>query len=164
MFNTLLKEADAVGKLCLAKNLSIASAESCTGGQIAWLLTSIAGSSNWFERGFVTYSNEAKHENLGVPMELIKTYGAVSEETALAMAEGALAHSKADVSIVTTGVAGPAGGTAEKPVGTVWIAVCQRGTKAEAQKFVFSGDRLSIRDQACMQALIGLKQIPIALP
>jgi nicotinamide-nucleotide amidase len=164
MFNTLLKEADAVGKLFLAKNLSIVSAESCTGGQIAWLLTSIAGSSNWFERGFVTYSNEAKHENLGVPMELINTHGAVSEETALAMAEGALAHSKADVSIITTGVAGPAGGTVEKPVGTVWIAVCQRGAKAAAQKFLFSGDRLSIRDQTCMQALIGLKQILIALP
>lgn len=159
MNNTLIEKAKELGKKCSQMQIKLATAESCTGGQIAYILTSIAGSSHWFERGFVTYSNEAKHENLGVPMAVINTHGAVSKETALAMAEGVLANSTATLSIVTTGVAGPGGGSVEKPVGTVWIAWCRHGERAMAQKFNFSGDRLSIRDQACEQALKGLEKI-----
>ena len=103
------------------KGWMLATAESCTGGMIAAACTDLAGSSQWFERGFVTYSNEAKTEMLGVPAELIAKHGAVSEEVVRAMAEGALRHSRAQVSIAVTGVAGPSGGSAEKPVGTVWV-------------------------------------------
>ncbi|MGB6098832.1 MAG: CinA family protein [Comamonas thiooxydans] len=103
------------------KGWMLATAESCTGGMIAAACTDLAGSSQWFERGFVTYSNEAKTEMLGVPAELIAKHGAVSEEVVRAMAEGAIRHSRAQVSIAVTGVAGPGGGSAEKPVGTVWV-------------------------------------------
>ena len=103
------------------KGWMLATAESCTGGMIAAACTDLAGSSQWFERGFVTYSNEAKTEMLGVPAELIAKHGAVSEEVVRAMAEGAIRHSRAQVSIAVTGVAGPSGGSAEKPVGTVWV-------------------------------------------
>lgn len=106
------------------KGWMLATAESCTGGMIAAACTDLAGSSQWFERGFVTYSNEAKTEMLGVPAELIAKHGAVSEEVVRAMAEGAIRHSRAQVSIAVTGVAGPGGGSAEKPVGTVWVGWC----------------------------------------
>ncbi|HEY9067754.1 MAG TPA: nicotinamide-nucleotide amidohydrolase family protein, partial [Burkholderiaceae bacterium] len=101
--------------------LTIASAESCTGGLIAAACTGIAGSSDWFERGFVTYSNEAKTESLGVPAALIAAHGAVSDAVARAMAEGALAHSRAQIAVAVTGIAGPGGGSPGKPVGTVWM-------------------------------------------
>ena len=110
------------------KDWMLATAESCTGGMIAAACTDLAGSSQWFDRGFVTYSNEAKTEMLGVPAELIAKHGAVSEEVVRAMAEGAIRHSHAQVSIAVTGVAGPGGGTAEKPVGTVWVGWCVGGT------------------------------------
>ena len=106
------------------KGWMLATAESCTGGMIAAACTDIAGSSQWFDRGFVTYSNEAKTEMLGVPTELIAKHGAVSEEVVRAMAEGAIRHSRAQVSIAVTGIAGPGGGSAEKPVGTVWVGWC----------------------------------------
>lgn len=112
---------------CRAQGLRIVTAESCTGGLIAAALTAIPGSSDVFERGFVTYSNEAKSEMLGVPAELIAAHGAVSMEVALAMAEGALAHSRADVAVAVTGVAGPDGGSEAKPVGLVHIAAARRG-------------------------------------
>ena len=112
---------------CRARGLRIATAESCTGGLIAAALTAIPGSSDVVERGFVTYSNEAKIELLGVPAELIAAHGAVSMEVALAMAEGALTHSRADIAIAVTGIAGPGGGSADKPVGLVHIAVARRG-------------------------------------
>jgi nicotinamide-nucleotide amidase len=110
-----------------AKKLKVATAESCTGGLIAGLLTEIAGSSDVVERGFVTYSNQAKQELLGVPETLLIRHGAVSEEVARAMAEGALAHSRADLAVAVTGIAGPGGGTAEKPVGLVHIAAARKG-------------------------------------
>ena len=123
----LLTEATALLADLRAKGLKVATAESCTGGLIAGLLTEIPGSSDVVERGFVTYSNEAKAEMLGVGPQLIATHGAVSAEVARAMASGALAHSKADISVAVTGVAGPGGGTAAKPVGLVHFGAARRG-------------------------------------
>jgi len=123
----------------------IATAESCTGGLIAAALTAIAGSSDVVERGFVTYSNEAKMELLGVPPHLIESEGAVSELVARAMAEGALERSNADISVAVTGVAGPGGGSAEKPVGLVHIAVGRRGRGTEHARELFEGDRSEVR-------------------
>ena len=130
--------------LLLEKQLKIATAESCTGGLIAKSLTDLAGSSDWFECGFVTYSNAAKTEMTGVPESVISEYGAVSEAVASSMATGALRHSAADCSIAVTGVAGPGGGSEEKPVGTVWIAVAS-AEHLEAQCHLFSGDRAAVR-------------------
>lgn len=130
----------------------LATAESCTGGLIAAACTDLAGSSDWFERGFVTYSNAAKTELLGVPAALIAQHGAVSEPVARAMAEGALAHSRAQLSVAVTGVAGPSGGSADKPVGTVWFGWCVDGqTFAERQHF--DGDRAAVRAQTVAHAL-----------
>lgn len=127
-----------------ATKLKVCTAESCTGGLIAKSFTDLAGSSAWFERGFVTYSNESKTEMLGVSASVIEQYGAVSEPVATAMAVGALKHSHADCSISVTGVAGPDGGSDEKPVGTVWIGVASQ-TQTRAQKYLFDGDRERIR-------------------
>ena len=113
--------AARLGSALRARGLRVATAESCTGGMIAAAITAIAGSSEWFERGFVTYSNEAKHEMLGVPQQAIAAHGAVSEEVALAMADGALARSGADCALSVTGIAGPGGGTRAKPVGIVCL-------------------------------------------
>ncbi|MFT5224462.1 MAG: nicotinamide-nucleotide amidase [Polaribacter sp.] len=129
--------------LCNA-NSKVCTAESCTGGLIAKTFTDLAGSSDWFERGFVTYSNESKVEMLGVSESVIEQYGAVSEPVATAMALGALKHSHADYSIAVTGVAGPGGGSDEKPVGTVWIGIAGQN-RIRTQKFVFDGDREMIR-------------------
>ncbi len=122
----LVEEIALLSKLCRSKKLMIASAESCTGGLISALFTEIAGSSDVFERGFVTYSNEAKTELLGVPVELIEQWGAVSPQVAAAMASGALTHSHADLSISVTGIAGPGGGSVEKPVGLVCLAAARK--------------------------------------
>jgi nicotinamide-nucleotide amidase len=116
-----------------ARQLSLCTAESCTGGLIAASCTQLSGSSAWFERGFVTYSNAAKHQLLGVPSGLIETHGAVSEEVARAMAFGALAHSRAHLSVAVTGVAGPTGGSPSKPVGTVWLAWAWRDANQQTQ-------------------------------
>ncbi|WP_407975602.1 CinA family protein [Brucella pseudogrignonensis] len=126
---TLVAEAQAIDVLnaCRKHGIMIATAESCTGGLIAGALTDIAGSSDVVDRGFVTYSNEAKNEMIGVPMELINQVGAVSKEVAIAMAEGALNNSRAGISIAVTGIAGPGGGSAEKPVGLVHIASARKG-------------------------------------
>lgn len=152
--------ADEVSRLADRLRLRgwrIATAESCTGGLIAAHCTDLAGSSDWFERGFVSYSNAAKTELLGVPAELILAHGAVSEAVACAMAEGALAHSAADLAVAVTGVAGPGGGTAAKPVGTVWLAWSTRaGTEAVCQHF--SGDRAAVRQATVLYALQGLLQ------
>ena len=134
----------------------LATAESCTGGGLAYLLTSIPGSSAWFERGFITYSNDSKRELLGVPVDLLDTYGAVSEQTATAMAAGAVENSHAEVSVAITGIAGPEGGTEEKPVGTVCMAWCIRNGETRTTKVVFGGDRRKIREQAILMALQGL--------
>jgi len=130
----------------------LATAESCTGGMIAAACTDLAGASDWFERGFVTYSNAAKIEMLGVPAALIEQEGAVSEAVARAMADGALAHSRAHVSLAVTGVAGPTGGSDAKPVGTVWFAWCVGGeTHSEMQHF--AGDRAAVRTATLRYAL-----------
>ncbi len=131
-------------------------AESCTGGWIAQVLTSISGSSEWFERGFVVYSNAAKIELLGVPQSVLDADGAVSEPTARAMALGALAHSDAQVAMAVTGVAGPSGGTAEKPVGTVCFGWALGPTQAGAETQHLSGDRSEIRWAAVCHAIEGL--------
>ncbi len=131
----------------------LATAESCTGGAIAAALTDIAGSSDVFERGFVTYSNEAKNELLGVPAPLIVAHGAVSEEVAAAMAEGALAHSRADVAVSVTGIAGPGGGTPAKPVGLVYIGCVRRGQAPAVERHVFAGDRAAVRTASVKRAL-----------
>lgn len=135
-------------------DLMIATAESCTGGLIAGLLTEIAGSSDVVERGYVTYSNEAKHECLGVPMELIEAHGAVSEDVARAMAKGAVDRSRASISVAVTGVAGPGGGTAEKPVGLVHVAVA-RSEGAVSHRRLLLGDigRENVRMDTVREAL-----------
>lgn len=130
----------------------VCTAESCTGGLIAKTFTDLAGSSDWFDRGFVTYSNAAKHEMLGVPASLIDDYGAVSEAVANAMARGALRHSEADYAIAVTGVAGPGGGSDEKPVGTVWIAVASE-QHIEANCHQFAGDRAAVREATLLAGL-----------
>lgn len=148
--------AGVVSQLALAKAKRVVAAESCTGGLVAKLLTDIPGSSAWFEGGWVTYSNALKEQQLSVPETLIEKDGAVSETVACAMAEGALKHSTADFSVALTGVAGPEGGTAAKPVGMVWIAVGYRdGNKlaSRAECFRFPGDREMIRDRAAKTAL-----------
>lgn len=137
-----------------ARGWTIATAESCTGGLVAGALTDVAGSSDVFERGFVTYSNEAKTEMLGVPAELIAEHGAVSEAVARAMAEGALAHSRADVAVAITGVAGPGGGTATKPVGLVHFGLAVRGEiTGHLERRYGALDRAEIRRRAVADAL-----------
>jgi len=146
---------DALAAALRERGEMLASAESCTGGLIAAACTSVAGSSDWFERGFVTYSNEAKTDLLGVPAELIATHGAVSEEVARAMAEGALARSNAVHAVAVTGIAGPGGGSATKPVGTVWLAWA--GTLGtEATRLQLDGDRAAVRRQTVLAALDAL--------
>jgi nicotinamide-nucleotide amidase len=136
----------------LARGWSMATAESCTGGMIAAACTDLSGSSNWFERGWVTYSNAAKTTELGVPAQLIAEHGAVSEPVARAMAAGALQHAVAQVSVAVTGVAGPTGGSADKPVGTVWFGwATPTGVVSEVQHF--SGDRAAVRSATVQHAL-----------
>lgn len=131
----------------------LATAESCTGGLIATTCTDMAGSSAWFDRAAVTYSNEAKQTMLGVPAELIERDGAVSESVVRAMAEGLLAHSRAQVGIAVSGVAGPGGGSPDKPVGTVWVAWAVQGQATAAQRLQLDGDRAQVRWQTCEAAL-----------
>jgi nicotinamide-nucleotide amidase len=143
----------ALAQALRARGRRLATAESCTGGLIAAACTSIAGSSDWFERGTVTYSNEAKTELLGVPAALIAAHGAVSAEVARAMAEGVLAHTPADLAVAVTGIAGPGGATPGKPVGTVWLAWAMRGEAAELTLLRLPGDRASVREQTVDHAL-----------
>jgi len=152
----LVALSEAVGSACRQRRLLLATAESCTGGWVAQVITHTSGSSEWFERGFVTYSNEAKTELLGVRDEIIKERGAVSLETAAAMAEGALKNSKALIALSITGIAGPTGGSPGKPVGTVCFAWCRIGEPAESETAVFAGDREAVRRQAVVHALRGL--------
>lgn len=141
----------------IARGWSLSTAESCTGGLVASACTELSGSSEWFERGFVTYSNAAKTEMLGVPSTLIDAHGAVSEPVARAMAEGALRHSAAQVALSITGVAGPTGGSADKPVGTVCFAwATPSGVFSE--RLHLSGDRAAVRQAAAEHALRGLLQ------
>ncbi len=138
---------------CRAAGLRLVTAESCTGGLVAAALTEVAGSSDVMDRGFVTYSNAAKTELLGVPAALIAGHGAVSEAVARAMAEGALARSRAQLAVSVTGLAGPGGGSADKPVGLVWLGCARAGGATVAQRHVFAGDRGAIRRAATAAAL-----------
>ncbi len=162
MNKTLLSLSRQCGELLLQQHCKVTTAESCTGGWIAQCITAVAGSSDWFETGFVTYSNRAKQQLLGVPVECFegtKAPGAVSEETVLAMARGALQSAGADYAVATSGVAGPGGGTPGKPVGTVWIAWAWRtGEVVESIARVqrFTGDREAVRKQSVQAALEGL--------
>jgi PncC family amidohydrolase len=139
--------------LLTQKNMRLATAESCTGGMIAAAMTDRAGSSAVFERGYVTYSNEAKIEELGVKSETIETYGAVSEQTAAEMAKGALKNSHADIALSVTGIAGPNGGTEEKPVGLVYIGIALQNKEPHIVKNNFDGDRTTIRQATVEKAL-----------
>lgn len=142
------------------QNKKAATAESCTGGGVACAMTDMAGSSRWFERGFVSYSNEAKTEQLSVPAETIARFGAVSEEVAAAMATGALRHSRADFGVAVTGIAGPDGGSADKPVGTVCFGWSRRDGEREREpktrRVLFAGNRQQVREQSIETALQGL--------
>ena len=153
---TLANLARKLGRALEAKGASLATAESCTGGWVAQAVTAIAGSSAWFDRGFVTYANAAKEEQLGVPATTLERHGAVSEATARAMAQGVLCHSRADWSLAITGIAGPAGGSPDKPVGTVCFAWAQKDGGCEAQTCLFAGDREAVRAQSVRHALVGL--------
>lgn len=147
-------EAEDVLQAYRAHGWRIATAESCTGGLIAGALTDIAGSSDVVDRGFVTYSNEAKTDMLGVPAAMIAAHGAVSEAVARAMAEGALARSAADVAVAVTGIAGPGGGSADKPVGLVWLGLARRGAVTLAERQIFAGmDRAGVRRATVRRAL-----------
>ena len=145
-----------LGAALSARGWTAATAESCTGGLVAGAITDIAGSSGWFDRGFVTYTNEAKTDMLGVDPDALERNGAVSEATAIAMAEGALRASKADVAVAVTGVAGPAGGTAAKPVGTVCFAWARRGGPTTAATHHSRGTREAVREASVIVALQGL--------
>jgi len=149
----ILRQAELLLETCRIRRQKLATAESCTGGLIAAALTHFAGSSDVFERGFVTYSNEAKTELLGVPAPLIERYGAVSEAVARAMAEGVLVFSHADISVSVTGVAGPGGGSTEKPVGLVCFGRAVRNGATACYRQDFKGDRAAIRAQAVRFAL-----------
>lgn len=148
--------SEAVGAALMRRGITLACAESCTGGWVAEVVTATAGSSNWFERGFVTYSDEAKQEMLGVPAETISTHGAVSEAVAIAMATGALSHSHAGIALAITGIAGPGGGSRSKPVGTVCFSWCLGGKTALSETRLFPGEREAVRRSAVIHALSGL--------
>ena len=150
---SLAQLANVLGVSLKRNRWTVATAESCTGGWVATAITSVAGSSAWFDRGFVTYSNAAKSEMLRVAQETLQSYGAVSEPTAREMVEGALSASHADVALAITGIAGPGGGLPDRPVGTVWFAFAFASTRIITRCQHFSGDRLAVRYQAVAYAL-----------
>jgi nicotinamide-nucleotide amidase len=151
--------SEKVGKLLHSQHKLVSTAESCSGGWLAKCLTDIAGSSGWFERGFVTYSNAAKQELLGVAPATLEAHGAVSEATVLAMAQGALAHSHAQVAVAISGIAGPGGAVPGKPVGTVCFAWCQAGGSCRVETRQLSGARDAVREQSVRHALDGLLEL-----
>lgn len=151
----IIELAARVGRTLQARGLMLATAESCTGGGVAQAITEIAGSSEWFDRGFITYSNDSKTEVLDIPAALIVQHGAVSEQVAEAMAEGALANSNAHVTLSTTGIAGPGGAVPGKPVGTICLGWCMHGMTC-TERLVLAGDRQAVRNQTVAHALQGL--------
>jgi len=157
--NDLSQLADRLGARLAERGWQLAAAESCTGGWIAKTLTDVAGSSAWFDRGFVTYSNQAKQEMLGVRADTLAAHGAVSEAVVREMAEGALSHSRAQLAVSVSGIAGPGGGSPDKPVGTVWIAWTGAGMATRARPYCFDGDRDAVRRQAVETALQGLLDV-----
>ena len=150
--DSLLAEAEAVIAACRAKGVTLATAESCTGGLIAATLTAIPGSSDVLERGFVTYSNESKNEMIDVPISLIQAHGAISEEVARAMAEGALRRSRATIAVSVTGIAGPGGGAEAKPVGLVCFGLAEKAGIAISEHRILPGDRTGVRAAAVARA------------
>ncbi|WP_286236854.1 CinA family protein [Neptuniibacter halophilus] len=146
---------DEIARKAKSRGVMLATAESCTGGWIAQQITAVAGSSDWFDCGIVTYSNRAKQQLLGVSDVSLSRFGAVSAEVVKEMAEGVLARSDAGLSVATSGIAGPGGGSEEKPVGTVWFAWAERGKPTRCHKMQFEGDRESVRKQAVSHALQG---------
>jgi len=150
------KLVEKLAQRLTSRDWKIATAESCTGGWIAKCCTDLAGSSGWFERGFVTYSNAAKADSLGVDAGTLDEAGAVSRDVALQMAEGARRRAVVDLAVAVTGIAGPDGGTADKPVGTVWFAWSQEGMAPDAERVCFPGDRDTVRRQTVAHALQGL--------
>lgn len=153
---SLQQLVEEIAQLLVSQQQRLATAESCTGGWVAKCCTDLAGSSAWFERGFVTYSNEAKIEELGVAAATLNKNGAVSLSVVEEMALGALQHSDADMSVAITGIAGPDGGTTDKPVGTVWIGWAMKEAGIHSICFQFAGDRNAIRKQAVFEALTGI--------
>ncbi len=151
--------AERLGRLLSAKSMQIAAAESCTGGGIAKAITEVPGSSGWFDRGFVTYSNLAKQQMLGVSEQTLSEFGAVSDVTIREMLIGALQHSSADCAIAVSGIAGPGGGTPDKPVGTVYFGWIQKPDIIETSQQLFSGNRYEIRTQAVVYALTMANQV-----
>jgi len=151
--STLLQKAESLLQTCREKKLRIVTAESCTGGLIGGCLTSVAGSSDVIERGFITYDNQSKVEILGVPQELVDKYGAVCEPVARKMAEGALANSSSDLVVSVTGIAGPGGGSAKKPVGLVHFGSLRKGNETVHTSEIFSGDRQEVRLQTVEKAI-----------
>ena len=147
------------GEALLAQGLTLATAESCTGGWIAQQATALSGSSEWFECGFVSYSNQAKQFMLGVKPETLTAHGAVSEEVVCEMVGGAIQRSNAGVAVAVSGVAGPTGGCKDKPVGTVWVAWGKEGEDVKSQRFLFPGDRQQVRWQTVEAAFAGLLQL-----
>ena len=148
--------AKTLGRMLSKHALRCAVAESCTGGALAAAITDIPGSSQWFDRGYVTYADEAKQQLLAVSTATLSTFGAVSEETAREMAEGVIALAHVNVSVAITGIAGPSGGSPSKPVGTVWIAWAVALQPTKVQHYVFSGDRVLVRQQSVHAALKGM--------
>jgi nicotinamide-nucleotide amidase len=155
----MLSLVHAASETLRAKNLKLATAESCTGGMISAAFTDLSGSSDIFDRGFVTYSNEAKMDMLGVLQATLDAHGAVSEHTAKQMCEGALKNSLANITIAVTGIAGPSGGSDEKPVGLVYIGIAKKGSEPHVFKHIFAGDRSSVRQQTVESALTHLMDI-----
>lgn len=156
--NALLALSAQAGEALRLCGATLTTAESCTGGWIAKAVTDIAGSSAWFERGFVTYSNEAKEQLIGVSPQTLETWGAVSEQVVREMAQGALKAARADYAISVSGIAGPGGGSEDKPVGTVWFGFATREGETLARRVVFDGDRSAVRYQATLYALQTLCQ------
>ena len=154
----IIESATETIKTCKSTGLMVATVESCTGGLVAGALTSVAGSSDVLDRGFVTYSNEAKHEMVGVPMQLIEAYGAVSSEVARAMAQGGVAQSNAQIAVAITGVAGPGGGTEAKPVGLVHFGCFREDGAYALYHEVYQGDRDAVREVSILQALAMIRQ------
>lgn len=156
MDDELYRLAEEVGNALRQRAMMLATAESCTGGWVGEAVTAVPGSSGWYDRGFVTYTNEAKQEMLGVAAATLATYGAVSEQTVREMASGALHNSRAQVALAISGIAGPGGGTADKPVGTVCIAWALANGVVASERRVFAGGRREVRQQAVERALQGL--------
>lgn len=148
--------AEQVGERLKSLNYRLATAESCTGGGVAYVITAVPGSSDWFERGFVVYSNEAKIDLLQVQKTTLQDFGAVSEEVAREMSAGALQNSNADISLAVTGIAGPAGGSIEKPVGTVFFSWQRTDSDCTSRRYQLHGDRESVRQQSIVIALEGI--------